>query len=152
MNKFMETAIQEAKKGILNGDGGPFGAIIVKNGKVIGKGHNKVLSKNDATCHGEMEAIRSASKKLKNFDLSGCELYTTAEPCPMCLSACLWANIEKIYYGCSTIDTEKIGFRDNKFYNLLGKNKKLDKLIQIDKKECESLFEDYKKLKNKKNY
>ena len=99
-----------------------------------------------------MEAIKSASKKLKNFDLKGCELYTTAEHCPMCLSACLWANIEKIYYGCSTIDTEKIGFRDNKFYNLLGKNKKLDKLIQIDKKECESLFEEYKNLENKKNY
>lgn len=78
----MKIAIQEAKKGMLNGDGGPFGAVIVKNGKVIGKGHNKVLSKNDATCHGEMEAIRSASRKLKNFDLSGCKLYTTAEPLP----------------------------------------------------------------------
>ena len=138
MNKFMEIAIQEAKKGILNGDGGPFGAVIVKNGKVVGKGHNKVLSKNDATCHGEMEAIRSASRKLENFDLSGCELYTTAEPCPMCLSACLWANIEKIYYGCSLLDTEKLGFRDIKFYNLLEKNKKLDKLIQIDKKNVKA--------------
>ena len=125
MNKYMEIAIKEAKKGIENGDGGPFGCVIVKDDKIVGKGHNRVVLKHDATCHGEMEAIRNASKNLNTFDLSGCELYTTGEPCPMCLSACLWANIEKVYYGCTILDNENIGFRDNKFDNLMGGRKKL---------------------------
>ena len=125
MNKFMLIAINEARKGIENGDGGPFGAVIVKNDEVIGVGHNRVLKNKDATCHGEMEAIRNASKNLNTFDLSGCVLYTTGEPCPMCLAACLWANIEKIYFGCSILDNERIGFRDNKFDNLMGGRQKL---------------------------
>lgn len=153
MNKYMEIAIKEAKKGIENGDGGPFGCVIVKDGKIVGKGHNRVVLKHDATCHGEMEAIRNASKNLNTFDLSGCELYTTGEPCPMCLSACLWANIEKVYYGCTIVDNENIGFRDNKFDNLMGGRKKLKSyLTQIDRDECFKLFEYYNNLTNKTNY
>ena len=153
MNKFMLIAINEARKGIENGDGGPFGAVIVKNDKVIGVGHNRVLKNKDATCHGEMEAIRNASKNLNTFDLSSCVLYTTGEPCPMCLAACLWANIEKIYFGCSILDNERIGFRDYKFDNLMGGRLKLkDYLQELDREECLKLFEDYLKMKNNKIY
>ena len=153
MNKFMLIAINEARKGIENGDGGPFGAVIVKNDEVIGVGHNRVLKNKDATCHGEMEAIRNASKNLNTFDLSSCVLYTTGEPCPMCLAACLWANIEKIYFGCSILDNERIGFRDNKFDNLMGGRLKLkDYLQELDREECLKLFEDYLKMKNNKIY
>ena len=116
MNKYMKMAIKEAEKGIDCGHGGPFGCVIVKDGKVIAKGHNEVLKKKDPTCHGEMMAIHKACKKLGTHDLTGCEAYTTGEPCPMCLAAILWANIDKVYYGCNIFDTEKIGFRDNKFY------------------------------------
>lgn len=153
MNKFMLIAINEARKGIENGDGGPFGAVIVKNDEVIGVGHNRVLKNKDATCHGEMEAIRNASKNLNTFDLSSCVLYTTGEPCSMCLAACLWANIEKIYFGCSILDNERIGFRDNKFDNLMGGRQKLkDYLQELDREECLKLFEDYLKMKNNKIY
>ena len=153
MDRFMKEAIKEAEKGIANGDGGPFGAVVVKDGVIVGKGHNKVLKNNDATCHGEMVAIKSASKKLGTFDLSGCVLYTTGEPCPMCLSACLWANIEKVYYGCSLMDNEKIGFRDKKFDSLMGGRKNLKNyLIELNRKECLELFEKYLKIENRKNY
>lgn len=153
MDKFMKEAIKEAEKGIANGDGGPFGAVVVKDDVIVGKGHNKVLKNNDATCHGEMEAIKSASKKLGTFDLSGCVLYTTGEPCPMCLSACLWANIEKVYYGCSLMDNEKIGFRDKKFDSLMGGRKNLKNyLVELNRKECLELFDKYLKIENRKNY
>ena len=153
MDRFMKEAIKEAEKGIASGDGGPFGAVVVKDGVIVGKGHNKVLKNNDATCHGEMEAIKSASKKLGTFDLSGCVLYTTGEPCPMCLSACLWANIEKVYYGCSLMDNEKIGFRDKKFDSLMGGRKNLKNyLVELNQKECLELFEKYLKIENRKNY
>lgn len=153
MDRFMKEAIKEAEKGIANGDGGPFGAVVVKDGVIVGKGHNKVLKNNDATCHGEMEAIKNASKKLGTFDLSGCFLYTTGEPCPMCLSACLWANIEKVYYGCSLMDNEKVGFRDKKFDSLMGGRKYLKNyLIELNQKECLELFEKYLKIENRKNY
>lgn len=153
MDKFMKEAIKEAEKGIASGDGGPFGAVVVKDGVIVGKGHNKVLKNNDATCHGEMEAIKSASKKLGTFDLSGYVLYTTGEPCPMCLSACLWANIEKVYYGCSLMDNEKIGFRDKKFDSLMGGRKNLKNyLVELNRKECLELFDKYLKIENRKNY
>ena len=153
MDKFMKEAIKEAEKGIASGDGGPFGAVVVKDGVIVGKGHNKVLKNNDATCHGEMEAIKNASKKLGTFDLSDCLLFTTGEPCPMCLSACLWANIEKVYYGCSLMDNEKIGFRDKKFDSLMGGRKNLKNyLIELNRKECLELFDKYLKIENRKNY
>lgn len=118
--EFMEIAVNEAREGIHNRDGGPFGAVVVKNGEVIASGHNRVLSSNDSTCHGEIDAIRKAENKLRTHDLSGCEIYTTGEPCPMCLAAVLWANIEKIYYGCRLSDNESIGFRDVKFDEMMG--------------------------------
>ena len=116
----MEIAVREAREGIRAGDGGPFGAVVVKSGEVVASGHNCVLKDNDSTCHGEIDVIRKAEQKLQTYDLSGCELYTTGEPCPMCLAAILWANIEKVYYGCTLEDSGRIGFRDARFDKLLG--------------------------------
>lgn len=153
MNKYMHMAIKEARKGIQNGHGGPFGAVIVKDGIVVGKGHNQVIKNNDPTCHGEIMAIHKACKKLGTFDLSGCEIYTTAEPCPMCLSAILWANIEKVYFGCSVDDTQKIGFRDSIFYDFQNdEEKKQTFIVELDRKDCKVLYEEYKNIKNKVHY
>lgn len=152
MNKYMKLAIDEARSGILHNHGGPFGCVIVKNGEVIGKGHNKVLFKNDPTLHGEMVAIKNACDKIKSYDLTGCELYTTGEPCPMCLCACMWANIEKIHYGCTLKDNSIIGFRDEKFDNLMGGRKNIKGYLEcIDRDKCLNLFNEYNKM-NKKIY
>jgi guanine deaminase len=147
----MNMAIKEARKGINAGHGGPFGAVIVKDGTIISKGHNTVLKDNDPTCHGEMQAIRKACKKLHTFDLSGCEIYTTGEPCPMCLGAILWANISKVYYGCNIVDTEIIGFRDKKFYSL-SDDEKNSFIKEMDRKRCLKLYEEYKEIEDKTNY
>lgn len=153
MNKYMLKAIEQARLGIHNGDGGPFGACIVKDGEIIGLGHNTVLKDNDPTRHGEMNAIKDACNKLNSYDLSNCELYTTGEPCTMCLCACMWANISHIYYACSIEDNEKIGFRDNKFDELLGgRDKVKDYLEQIDHDEGLELFEEYNQIQNKVIY
>lgn len=148
---FMEQAILEAKKGIEAGHGGPFGCVIEKQGKIIGVGHNRVLIDHDPTSHGEIVAIRDACKNLQSHDLQGCNLYTTAEPCPMCLGACLWANIDKIYYGCNRFDTENIGFRDNVFYEFLERQKdeSSKKLLCLDHEDCLKLFAYYKSLEHK---
>ena len=143
-SEFMQIAIQEAREGISNGDGGPFGTAIVRDGVLIASGHNHVLAYNDPTCHGEIDAIRKACKRLGTFDLTGCELYTTGEPCHMCLCACMWANISKIYYGCTIADNEIIGFRDNKFDQIFGGRDKLgDYMTEIDREACLRLFHDY---------
>lgn len=148
--KYMKIAIDEAYEGIHNHDGGPFGAVIVKDGKIIGRGHNNVLKKQDATCHGEMEAIRDASKNIGSYDLSGSVLYTTAAPCPMCKGAVLWANIEKIYYGCGIKDTDRIGFRDEVFYQNWEQTdkEKADFGEELDREECLKLFDDYVKMEH----
>lgn len=143
--EFMMTAIEEARSGISAGDGGPFGAVIVKDGQVIGTGHNRVVSSNDSTCHGEIDAIRNAEHAINSFDLSGCEIYTTSEPCPMCLSAILWANISKVYYGCNLEDNERIGFRDVKFEEMMGDRSKLSEgfLEERDRELCLEVFDEY---------
>lgn len=147
-SKFMDIAIAEAKTGIYNADGGPFGAVIVKDGKIISSGHNHVLANNDSTCHGEIDAIRKAEQKLGTFDLSGCELYTTGEPCPMCLAAIMWANIEKVYYGCTIGDNEIIGFRDAKFDTMMGGRAGLPEgfLEEKDRQKCLELFDEYNNM------
>lgn len=146
-SEFMQIAIQEAREGISNGDGGPFGTAIVRDGVLIASGHNHVLAYNDPTCHGEVDAIRKACKRLGTFDLTGCELYTTGEPCHMCLCACMWANISRIYYGCAIADNEIIGFRDNKFDQIFGGRDKLgDYMTEIDREACLRLFQDYSRM------
>ena len=149
---YMKIALEEAYEGISANHGGPFGAVVVKSGEIVGRGHNRVLYKKDPTCHGEMEAIRDACKNLGTYDLSGCELYTTAEPCPMCLGGILWANIRKVYYGCNREDTDKIGFRDNIFYEYLDGGIELLKMQEKQREECLELFEQYKKIEGKKQY
>lgn len=152
MNKYMSIALEEAREGIQKKHGGPFGCCIVKDGKVIAANHNRVLQLNDPTCHGEIDAIREACKKIKSYNLSGCELYTTGEPCPMCLCACMWANIDKIYYGCTIEDNSKIGFRDKKFTKFFcGREHLKDYLQEIDRIECLKLFDEYNNS-NKKIY
>ncbi len=144
---FMDIAISEARQGIRNGDGGPFGSVIVKDGEIIGRGHNKVLSDHDATCHGEIAAIRNAGLTTGNHDLSGAVLYTTGEPCPMCLAACKWANIKTVYYGCTIADNEKIGFRDKALDTMFGGREAFkDYLVEKDRKACLKLFEEYRDM------
>ena len=147
MDKFMSIAIEEAQKGIRAGHGGPFGCVIVKDGRIIGRGHNEVILRNDPTCHGEVMAIRDACGKLGTFDLSGCELYTTAKPCPMCAGAIKWANIAKVYYGCNIADTDSIGFRDKVFYE-----SEEDSSEELDRDACLELFEEYRGIADRKNY
>lgn len=152
-NPYMQLAIEEARKGIYAGDGGPFGSVVVKEGKIIATGHNCVLSHNDPTCHGEVSAIRNAGAALGTHDLSGCDVYTTGEPCPMCLCACMWANIGKIYYGCTIEDNTAIGFRDSRFDELLGGRKKVESyLVELDREACLALFEEYNNIKTRKLY
>ncbi len=153
--EFMDLAIAEARLGISNGDGGPFGAVIVKGGEVIASGHNSVLKNNDSTCHGEIDAIRKAEEKLGTYDLSGCEIYTTGEPCSMCLAAIMWANIEKVYYGCSLEDNARIGFRDTKIEEAVrdrGSLKTDNLLEEKGRDECLELFDEYNDLEEKKIY
>ena len=146
-NRFMQLAIDEARLGIEHQHGGPFGSVVVKDGKVIGKGHNCVLKNNDPTCHGEVAAIRDACANIGSFDLSGCEIYTTGEPCHMCLCACMWANISKIYYGCTIDDNGEIGFRDDKFDELFcGRDKLTEYMSEVDREACLALFDDYKQM------
>ncbi|WP_455383725.1 nucleoside deaminase [Salinispira pacifica] len=119
MNPFMQAALEEAKLGVAAGDGGPFGAVIVLDGEIIGRGHNMVVSTHDPTSHAEVVAIRNASAGLGRFDLSGAELYTSCEPCPMCLAASFWARISVLYYGCNRDDAAAIGFDDAALYEFM---------------------------------
>lgn len=116
MNKeYMMKAIELSMNSVANG-GGPFGAVIVKDGKIVAEGSNCVTLNNDPTAHAEVTTIRKACTALNTFDLSGCEIYTSCEPCPMCLSAIYWARIERIYYGCDKVDAQNIGFDDSFIY------------------------------------
>ena len=136
----MKEAIDEAYIGITNQHGGPFRCVIVKNGRIVGSDHNEVIKNQDCTCHGEIMAIRDACKNLESFDLSGCDLYTTSAPCPMCQGAIQWANIDKVFVGCNIADAEDIGFRDKVFY------KAAPKMIEVDRESCLELFATYKSL------
>ena len=158
MNEYMKIANQLAEMGCKNNFGGPFGACIVKDNKIIGKGSNHVLLKNDPTAHAEIEAIRDACKNISSYDLSGCILFTTCYPCPMCLSASIWYNIKKVYYGNTKEDAESIGFRDDYIYDFINSlmdnnedNKILD-LKQLDREETIKLFEEYKNKEDKTIY
>ena len=145
----MQMAIEEARQGIHQGHGGPFGSVIVKDGQIVGRGHNCVLRDNDATCHGEVAAIREAGQNLGTYDLSGCVIYTTGEPCHMCLCACMWANIDKVYYGCTIADNGLIGFRDDKFDRLFGGRDKLgDFLTPLGREDCLELFHEYASMRH----
>ena len=150
-NPYMTEAIREALDGIENGHGGPFGCVIVKDGEIIGRGHNMVLINNDSTAHGEIVAIRNAEQQLGSYDLSGCILYTTGEPCPMCLYAILWANVDAVCYGCTIEDNAAIGFRDEAFDQLDGGRDRetlSDFLTCTDRDACLRLFEIYSRTEH----
>lgn len=137
MNKYMKRANELAKYSMDNNKGGCFGSVIVKDGVIVGEGYNTVTSDNDPTRHGEINAIKNTCKNMRTFDLSGCELYTSAYPCPMCLGAIMWANIKTVYYGATAQDTGNIGFRDDFMYEWLNnKNEDFLRLIEMDRKEC----------------
>ena len=121
MNEYMKIADKLASDNLMTNVGGPFGACIVKDGRVIGRGSNHVLVNNDPTAHAEVMAIRDACKNINSYDLSDCELYTSCFPCPMCMSAIIWANIKNVYYGNTKEDAEMIGFRDKFIYEALSK-------------------------------
>lgn len=142
--EFMELANKQALRNVQTKEGGPFGTVIVKDGKIIAQGRNHVLADNDPTAHGEIYTIRKACHKLNTFDLSGCELYTNAEPCPMCLSAIIWSNIKTVYYGNTAKDAGKIGFRDDAIYKWLAKpNEEMLNLIQKDRDMTINSFKKY---------
>jgi guanine deaminase len=154
---FMKIAVEEAVKGVKENHGGPFGAVIVKDGEVIAKGHNMVLITKDPTAHAEIVAIRNATKKLNRFDLSDCEIYTNCEPCPMCLSAIYWARIKKVYYGCDRNDASSIGFDDKKIYDFIASRQQgIDSdeiiMIPVDKKECIKAFKLWEEKEDKQMY
>ena len=150
--ELMNIAINEANKGITLNDGGPFGAIILDiNGNIISKNHNEVIKTNDPTAHAEILAIREASAKLKRFDLSDCIIYSSCEPCPMCLSAIYWAKIKKLFYGCTKEDAAKIGFDDKFIYDVF-EGKKTNKQQVISKQICQNeCLESFKKWKEKED-
>lgn len=158
MNKYMQIADELAKQNILTNHGGPFGAIVVKENVIVGVGNNQVIRNNDSTAHAEIMAIRNAEQTLNTFDLTGCELYTSCYPCPMCLSAIIWANIKTVYYGNTKEDASDIGFRDDFIYKYLnnlnnGKEDEILKLVSMDRKETIKAFNDFKsKTKNKTIY
>mgnify|MGYP003390765201 FL=1 len=152
---FMQVAIDEAEKNLLTNDGGPFGAVIVKDGKIIARGHNEVLKNNDPTCHAEMQTIRAACEALGTFDLSGCELYTSCYPCPMCLSATIWSNIKVVYYGNTAKDAADIGFRDDYIYDFIKGNcvdEKVMKITPCNREDTIVTFNKFMDKNDKKMY
>ena len=157
MNKYMKVATELSEENLKTNAGGPFGACIVKNNKIIGKGSNHVLSNNDPTAHAEIMAIRDACQNINSYDLTDCELYTSCYPCPMCLSAIVWANIRKVYYGNTSKDAEEIGFRDEYIYDYITKlqNNKNDGLLDlkcINREETIKVFKEFEEKKDKKIY
>ena len=155
MNEIMRMAKELAKRNLTTNAGGPFGACIVKNGKIIGKGSNKVLETNDPTAHAEITAIREACKNINTYNLKDCKLYTTCYPCPMCLSAIIWSNIKVVYYGNTKEDAKEIGFRDDFIYDYIGnlsqniQDSKILELIQIDRDETIEEFNEFVKKGDK---
>jgi guanine deaminase len=155
---FMQTAIQEAFSGFRAGHGGPFGAVIVKNnkeqGEIIAREHNRVLLTNDPTMHAEIAAIRAATAALGRFSLHDCTIYSTCMPCPMCLSAIMWAKIPQLYYGATAKDAAAAGFDDDYMYSFIRNDLKGDKLFiqSAEQEQCAELFTQWKNMNNRKQY
>ena len=152
--RFMRRAVREARKNIARRDGGPFGACIVRNGEVVAAARNTVLI-SDATSHAEVNAIRLASKKLGTFDLSGCEIYSTTEPCPMCFGAIHWARIGRVYYGTAIRDAARAGFHELAISNRTIKTLGRSRIVLVPgflRDECLALFEAWSALPDKTSY
>jgi len=154
IEELIAAAAAEALRGMNNNEGGPFGAVVVRDGRIISKAHNRVLKTHDPTAHAEVEAIRKASRVLGRFDLSDCVIVSTCEPCPMCLAAIYWAKIRRLYYGCSNKDAARIGFDDRYIYQVLRGEIKRPRLlsIQVGRDSCLPLFRAWSKKKDKTRY
>ncbi len=152
-NEFMKRAIELSIESV-NSGGGPFGCVVVKDKKIVAEGSNKVTSTNDPTAHGEIVAIREACKKINNFSLSGFELYSSCEPCPMCLSAIYWARIDKVYFANTRQDAQKIDFDDSLIYSEFKKNidKRKIPMVQMMRSEALKAFELWDKKTDKVKY
>lgn len=152
--RFMQIAVDLSRKGMEEGKGGPFGAIVVKGDRIIGRGCNLVLSKNDPTAHAEMIAIRDACKRLSSFQLRGCEIYTSCEPCPMCLGAIYWARPDKVYYANTREDASCAGFDDSFIYDeiILAKNKRKIRMQRIGLPEAINIFKEWENKQDKQKY
>ena len=153
-DKFMQAAIDLSIKGMTNNEGGPFGAIVVKNGEIVGRGNNKVTSSNDPTAHAEVTAIRDACKNLNTFQLNGCVIYTSCEPCPMCLGAIYWARPDKVFFACTKKDAANAGFDDDFIYREieLAFNKRSVVFEQLMREEAQLAFDKWKEKEDKKGY
>jgi guanine deaminase len=152
--KFMSEAITLSQNGVRNNEGGPFGCIVVKGDTIVGRGNNKVTSSNDPTAHAEVVAIRDACKNLGTFQLEGCEIYTSCEPCPMCLGAIYWARPKVVYFANSRQDAANIGFDDSMIYEELGID--LDKrkipIINLGSEDALKIFEEWQNKEDKIEY
>lgn len=154
MNEYMKVAKELANENLQTNAGGPFGACVVKNGKIIGKGSNHVLANNDPTAHAEIMAIREACQNIKSYDLKECELYTSCYPCPMCLSAIIWSNIKTVYYGNTKEDAADIGFRDDFIYQYienLAQNKQDNRILNLNSMDREETIKEFEKFAKKED-
>jgi guanine deaminase len=154
VSKFMQRAIELARYGMETNNGGPFGCVIVKDGNVIAEGYNRVTSDNDPTAHAEIVAIRNACKALNNFQLNGCDIYTSCEPCPMCLGAIYWARPEKVFFAATRNDAADAGFDDDIIYSELTTQHADRRIpfIQVQNDEAANIFKAWKKKENKVGY
>ncbi len=154
MNDFMAAAIEEARRGMLSGEGGPFGAVIVRSGEIVSRAHNEVLATNDPTAHSEVTAIRRASALLGRFDLSDCEIYSSCEPCPMCFAAIHWAKLRTLTFGCTKEDAARVGFDDEFIYEVIrGTAKRAQVSVhQAGRESAIGLFEEWERLSSKRMY
>ena len=153
-NIFMAEAIKLAADNLRTGNGGPFGAVVVKDGKIVGRGSNSVTSTNDPTAHAEVNAIRDACKNLNTFQLDDCEIYTSCEPCPMCLGAIYWARPKKIYYACTKIDAANAGFDDSFIYEEINipLSERSIPANQIMQEDALNVFKNWIEMENKIEY
>ncbi len=152
--RFMAEAIKEAFQGVKENKGGPFGCVVVKGDEIIGRGHNSVTSLNDPTAHAEVMAIRDACNKIGNFQLTDCEIYTTCEPCPMCMGAIYWARPGKVYYANTRLDAATIGFDDSLIYEelLLPIEKRKIAMQSLGREDAISLFNEWQIKEDKRVY
>lgn len=147
---YMKLAMESAKEGYRNGEGGPFGAVVVKDGEILAVAHNCVIKNNDPTAHAEMQAIRMACEKIGSHSLKGAVIYATGEPCPMCLSAIVWANMKECYYANTVQDADRIGFRDDKIYRYFRGETEILTKTHLPDDECLAMYDEYKQLKSEK--
>jgi tRNA(Arg) A34 adenosine deaminase TadA len=152
--EFIERAIKLSEKGMNNNAGGPFGAVIVKDNKIIAEGYNQVTSSNDPTAHAEIVAIREACKNLNSFQLDGCIIYTSCEPCPMCLGAIYWARPSAVYYACTKEDAAEVGFDDDFIYKEIdaGMENRSIKFINLNREEGKEIFKKWAAKEERTDY